>query len=228
MKLIVSGVLFAGAIACAGWGASIGLAKLAQTTEGINNMEGSNDQVSPGIRRSDGPLYLFVGKNVIATCDEVYDSISVELEGNPYGPKAPLDFNYNDLEGTDPATGAMYVTKDCVPGSLGGVYSGVTVAATMVYAECKNADCGYDWFALPWVDGATWDFQYNITSASYGLSGIAGALVRQATENTLGNLWEAASNQFIGAFVCVLLGIGACVFMPGSSGSDSPGTELMS
>merc|ERR1740139_2173632 len=122
----------------------------------------------------------------------------------------------------------MYVTKDCVPGSLGGVYSGVTVAATMVYAECKNADCGYDWFAIPWVDGATWDFQYNITSASYGLSGIAGALVRQATENTLGNLWEAASNQFIGAFVCVLLGIGACVFMPGSSGSDSPGTELMS
>ena len=228
-RLLFSTLLFAGAIACAGWGyrlLSPLFAQLEQTRDGLNSMEGSLDQTSFGGIRSDGPLYFFVGASVTATCDDVYDSIRVTLEARNEG----FDFSYTEIDGTDQNTGAMFLQKDCVKGSLGGVYSDLTAAASMQYAECKNADCGYDWYANPWPDdnNPIYDFQYKIISTTYKVSAISGYMVRLATEGAFGKVWEAAGIQFLGAFVCVLLGIGACVFMPGSPASDSPGTEMLS
>jgi len=202
-------------------------ARSAETVGGIENTVGNFEDESPALVPSNGPLYLQIGINGTEDCDAVFDALTITFIARTCPDPVPswcdtaANFDLADFGSSVPAGGEMALVKDCMPGSVGGVYSGVTMVGSMIYTPVCETNCEQYIFADFSAAQYRASVAYKIESPLVGVAGIAFYNIG-LTRDTLGAVWETAGNDItwflIWAVVGCVVGGGACFVMEDESG----------
>lgn len=211
------------------------LARSQQTVGDIEGTIGDYEVESPGLVPSNGPLYIQIGSNGTDNCDDVFNSLTITFQARtcpdpPDGCDSAENFDLADFGSTVPIGGVMELVKDCVQGSVGGVYSGVTMAASMEYTPECESNCEKYTFADLSANQDSFNVAYKIESPLVGVAGVAFYHIG-LTRDTLGVAWDIASGEFTWFLIWVavgcVLGGGACFVMEGDSSDEEEEQEMV-